>query len=292
MTRTVRLATVCTLAAVWTLPAATPAATQTVQGRISEDGTDVAVYGAGVEMLDASGAVTARATTDVTGGFLIDVPDGPTFRLRVTHIGYRTFTSDPIDRPGADVEIRIRLGVNAIALDPITVTGVRSFEADHLADFEARRTNPGRVGGHFVTREDIERRPVATPTQHVLGIAGVRVQQVITTTDVFGMDRSLIYLRHGVGGECLANVYVDGVRSQQSVDATMDDLLASQNIAGIEVYSRPVTVPPQYQGNQQCGSVLFWTGRPEGGGSWSLGRILTGTGLLVGLVVGSLLAIG
>lgn len=125
-------------------PAAGPGAhlgAQSVQGRITEAETDVAVFGADVEMLGVDGSVFARTTSDVTGGFLLRLPDGPSFRLRVRHIGYRTFTSEPLDRPGADIEVRVRLGVNAIALDPITVVTSRGAQEQHLAAFEERRTN-------------------------------------------------------------------------------------------------------------------------------------------------------
>lgn len=269
-----------------------PLAGQSVQGRITEAETDVAVFGADVAMLAADGSIFARTTSDVTGGFLLRLPDGPTFRLRVRHIGYREFTSDPLDRPGSDIEVRVRLGVNAIALDPITVVASRGAQEAHLAAFEDRRTNPGQVGGFFVTLDDIERRPAAMPTHHIIGLPGVRVQQVITAERGVGMDRSLIYLRHGTGGECLANVYVDGVRSRQSVDHTLDDLLQSENLGGIEVYPRPLSAPLQYQSDPSCGVVLFWTRRPEGAGTWSKPRIILGGGLIIGLVVGSLMAIG
>ena len=162
---------------------AAPAAAQTVQGTVLEEDGGTAVFGADVVVLDDAGRGVGRATTDVTGGFLLALPETPTFRLSVRHPGYRPYTSEPLDRPAVDIRVEIRLGVEAIALEPLTVTATRSADEAHLADFEARRTDPGRVGGFFVTRDDIESRPMALPSQLLVGFAGVRVQQVITAEE-------------------------------------------------------------------------------------------------------------
>ncbi|MEQ8329264.1 MAG: carboxypeptidase-like regulatory domain-containing protein [Longimicrobiales bacterium] len=270
---------------------AAPLAAQTVQGRVTEEATRTPVFGADVVVLDAAGRVTDRSTTDVTGGFLVDVPDGPTFRLQVRHIGYHPYTSGPVDRPVADIRVEVRLGVDAIALEPLTVTAGRSAAAANLEGFERRRNDPGRVGGVFVTRRDVESRPMATPTQLVVGAAGVNVQPVITSDNVFGLDRSLIYLRDTRGQQCLANVFVDGTRLRQSVDHTVDDILDNGLVGGVEVYARALTAPVEYQVDADCGVVLFWTHREAGEGTWSGRRIALGGGLLVGLVLGGLMVI-
>lgn len=263
----------------------TPAAAQIVQGRVIESGSRTPVLGADVSMLDATGATTGRATTDATGGFVLSVPVGPSFRLQVRHIGYRAYTSEVLDRPGTDVRVEIRLGVDAIALDPLTVTAPRSVLDRHLADFEARRTSNATIGGHFITRREIEARPVASASELTLGVPGVQVRQLSETFD----DRSFIFLG-GNGGACLANVYVDGMRLVQSEHKTVDDVLMTSNIAGIEVYPRALTAPMQFQADPGCGVVLYWTAR-DASTNWSAKRIAVGGGILAGLVLGGLMLI-
>ena len=54
---------------------------------------------------------------------------------------------------------------------------------------------------------------------------------------------------------CLANVVIDGVRSQ------MDDLkfLRPTDIAVIEVYPRRMSLPVQFVRNDDCGAIIVWT---------------------------------
>jgi hypothetical protein len=98
------------------------------------------------------------------------------------------------------------------------------------------------------------------------------------------MDRSVIL----TGGNCIARTFIDGISVQQSADHTIDDILSPDLIAGIEVYPRRLSVPPQYQDaiGGDCGAVLFWTksGEPSQGASWSFRRIAFGLGVLAGIV--------
>ena len=64
-------------------------------------------------------------------------------------------------------------------------------------------------------------------------------------------------------------VYIDGVRFatptkwKTNLDENhlfLDDIVALNTIAGIEVYPRSVQAPPKYQSlNGLCGVILIWT---------------------------------
>ncbi len=211
------------------------------------------------------------------------------YALRVTRLGYAGYTSEAIEfSSGETVVVELRIGVAAIPLEPLVVTARRSPRRGRFAEFEQRRTDPARASGRFVTREDIDRRPLARPSEHLVGIASVTVRPVITTGSPFGPDRNLIFLpgTRSSGG-CIAHLYIDGVHVPQSTDFTIDDYLDSSVLGGIEVYPRPAFVPPQYQRDDLCGAVLFWTREPEGGNDWSWKRIAAGAAgfLLIGVLV-------
>ncbi len=118
------------------------------------------------------------------------------------------------------------------------------------------------------------------------------VQSFRKAVENFGTSDNLLIVLQGSAGPCVANVFIDGIRTRQTVDHSPDDLLDPSLIAGVELYPRALLAPIQYQVNPDCGVVLYWTARPEGGESWSLKRIIAGTALLGGLIIGSFVVIG
>lgn len=243
-------------------------AAQTVRGRVLEAETGAAVVGAELLILTEDGVPRVRGFSDTAGGFVLEAPTDGDYRLQVRHIGYAPFTSDVLEVYRDDaVTVMVRLGVSAIPLDPLVVVGRMGPEEGHLLAFQQRRLDPGRVGGYFLTRAEIDRRPHATPSQLLLGVPGVTLQR-INNSGAFTMDRSVIRMAAGntgsIGG-CRANVFVDGSAVAQSETASVDDLLDATLIGGVEVYPRPITAPLQYQRDTGCGVVLFWTRRPGGG---------------------------
>lgn len=259
---------------------------QTVTGRaVNEAGVPVA--GASVGLRHAEGRFVTTSVTSEVGAFVLRATLGGVYNLEVRHLGYADFISEDISIDGGEnVEIEVRLGTQAIPLEPLTVLARRSPTAGRLAGFRQRMTDPGRVGGHFITREDIEARPMSTPSNLVLGVPGTTVAPV---GGAFGLDRSLITLQ-GRGGPCVARLFVDGIRVTQTAQHTVDDLLDMETVGAVEVYPRALTAPMQYQdaGAAQCGVVLFWSREGERSSNpWSLKRIAIGSG-----IIGTLLFIG
>ncbi len=261
---------------------------QEVRLQAVDDATGDPIASVDVAFVDADGGTAWRGTTDEAGAVRAELPRPGVFRIRATHPGFQPWESEALGfEEGAVVALELRMGLRAIPLDPLVVVGRRSPEAFHLEEFEARRTNPAGPGGVFLTRADIERRPLASASQIVQGIAGVTVQPVLTAQNPFGeLDRGLIVLGGGRGGRgCLANVWVDGVQVRQGPAFTVDDLLQSENLAGVEIYRRALQAPAAYQTDPDCGVVLFWTRRPDDGGSWSVTRIAAGAAAVLGLLL-------
>lgn len=243
------------------------------------------VTGADLEVRDTQGVTVARATSDSTGFVRTDLPsDGP-FVVRVTRIGYMPYESEPIPaRAGESIELEIRLGRDAVPLEPLVVVA-RTRRSARLAGHRERLARGGF--GSFVTRADIERRPVASVSDLIRPLPGVEIVQVAR----FGnpnLPASLIAMRGTRSGEiagtgdatwCLPGVFLDGVAIRQTPEFTVDDMLNAANLEGIEVYSTAASVPTEFQrgGSVACGAVLLWTREAEPGGGrsdwwrWALG---------------------
>jgi hypothetical protein len=274
------------------LAAFTPVAAraQSVRVAVEDAETGAPVVGATVTLLAGGRAVTA-AETGADGRADLTAEEAGAFSLAVRALGYRDFTSDELavsDR--SYVEVRVVLGIDALPLEPVTVVATGALLSPHMAGFERRRADPS-LGGSFLTRKDIERRPIAVPTELLQSMPSVDIAPIMTADAPIVSGRNLVWFPNDRGtasgrrGACLAELYVDGVRTRQSAAASADDLLAGAEIAGVEVYPRASNAPLEYQGTGTCGVVLFWTEEPEGSsGIWSWKRMAVGGGLLAVLV--------
>jgi hypothetical protein len=250
------------------------------------------VEGATVMLTDGTGATAGSGSTDDLGRVEFDAGVARTVMITVSALGYQRFASDPIEPDGeGSLELLVRLGVDALPLEPLTVVTQGSAASTRAAGFERRRTDP-TLGGAYLTGEDIRARPMATPTQLVRALPSVSVQQIVTPSNPLGtFDRSLIWFPMSRGGGsnlgyCLADVFIDGVRVRQSLDASPDDLLVGVPLYGVEVYPRALSAPLEYRGTNECGVVLYWTDEPEvTDGGWTWKRLAIGGGLVGMLVV-------
>jgi len=260
------------------LGAATPARAQMVRGVVLGVGDDTPIADALLVLRNENDVVVARATSDARGAFALQLRAAGRVSLEVSHLGYASWDTAPFDLgPGAVIEVEARLGVEAIPLEPITVVAQSTMALGPLAGFRERMGDPS-LDGYFIEEEAIARRPLAKPSDLVLGAPGMSVGLASSAT---GMDRGVI-----MSGGCPARTFIDGVRVRQGDGASIDDLLPPDRIAGVEIYPRGAGAPVQYSDNSsRCGVVLFWTKPPEanGDGGAGAGRILVGVGLLLGI---------
>lgn len=178
-------------------------------------------------------------------------------------------------RPGADTVIVTGLGRRATRLPVHLFPGetrelsvALPVEAVALAEVEARgqpdrRRSPalqefyGRVarnsGGHFVTREQIDKWELRRFTDLFRGMSGVQVTN--------GPGGLMVHMPRNVAGltdrDCPPTYYVDGIRFE--VSAALDREFKLEDIEGVEVYAGS-SVPGRYGGNRaRCGVILVWT---------------------------------
>lgn len=223
------------------------------------------------------GATVARATSDEMGRFELRTSTAGRLRLEASHLGYADWETATFDlERDADLEVLVRLDVAPIPLEEVRVEARSRLTTRRLEGFE-RRMERQAFGGHFLVEEDIERRPASRPSNLPLAAPGMTVRGGRGPFDLYR-----IYT-----GDCLANVYVDGVRIDQAV-RSVDEYLTLERIAGVEVYPRSMSAPPQYQDalRRECGTVVYWTKelQPDREGGWSTTKIALGVSVVVGLL--------
>jgi len=235
----------------------------TVRVHANEGGAPLA--GAQVELLGTRRVVTAdRAGVALLRG----VAPGPTlFEVRRLGYGSEHFTVNvpPGDTLGIDVDLLAA---------PVRLRGVRATATSRIptlqdAGFYERQ----RMGlGTFLTAAEMEQRPGARFTSAMRMVPGVRVVRFRARQGTgrrgraarAGMDMDEQYRiassrSTGTGGvpDCYMDVYVDGIKYDQDLDA-----FPVSGVEAVEVYSGPGSAPPQFRNvTSKCGVVVVWLKR-------------------------------
>lgn len=207
---------------------------------------------------DAQGVPLAGAMIEVAGtrAATTSGTDG-SFRLQRVPAGRRTIQARRIGFHPAETSLLLPEGRGATfdivmqratpILDAVFVQGTAQRTHLRLAGFYGRRD---KGLGHFFTREDIDRRAPMRTTDLLRTIPGVRLRML-------DAGRSMLFFR---GASCPPMVWVDGT---PLAAAYFDpDLITPHTIEGIEVYSGPSTVPPQFSESRQmgsCGAIIIWS---------------------------------
>lgn len=242
---------------------------------VRADGTpvpDVAVL-----LRDVEAGVLARATAGPNGGFELRPGTAGRMRLEATHLGYADWETADFDLSAdADLEVLISLRLEPIPLEEVMVEARRRRTTRRLADFE-RRKEIQAFGGFFLEEDDIARRPASRPSNLVLAAPGMSVRGGRGAFDEYVI----------LTGDCAATVYVDGVRIDQT-RVSVDQYLDLERIAGVEIYPRAMSAPPQYQDalRRECGTVVYWTKElePDAAGGWSTTKVVLAAVSITGLL--------
>lgn len=211
------------------------------------------ITGAQVELVGDDRSVT----TDVDGRFVFPDLDYGVYLVEVSNLGYSTARKAFYLNGGATATIDVALSVEAIEIDPITVTVDRGNQIfGDLAEFDERMS---RGFGLFLTAEDLERQGVgpASPLYSALrGLPSVRIRKGE------GMYYS-VQLRSAVtlsGGACEPTLWVDGMRYRLDPGLGWAEPIGA--IQAVEVYRGAAEVPGEFSGTDaSCGVVVVWTKR-------------------------------
>lgn len=226
---------------------------------------------AGVEI--AITALSRSVRSDSNGVFLMDsVPRGRSL-VEARMLGYRAFSSYFSVQSAYDPDYRIELV--AVPTQVATLTVSADAVNVRLADFETRRARGG--GGHFFSARELaanQGRPLADVLAIIPGIDVVRGpsgaawlggNRGVATLRADGLPRVSVEDRARgarVGLTCYAAVVLNGVVMYDGTTQNLFDInsIAPQDIAGIEFYGGPASMPVQFNTlRPTCGLIAIWT---------------------------------
>jgi hypothetical protein len=199
-------------------------------------------------------STSVRVPTGANGRFRItNVPAGE-YVLIVRRSGYRP-TSNIVQVAAADtLRVSYSLERAPTVLGAVVVTEQRL--SVKLAEFEYRK----KLGvGEFMSQADIEKRNSVYTTELMRKFPSINVSPSYSKSS---MAEWFALSKRETGspmvGACPMQVVVDNMPMQTPFN--LDMLPSPRNIAGIEVYNGPATIPPQFAGyNRSCGLILIWT---------------------------------
>lgn len=239
------------IAALLAVAAATPAAAQTVHGRVVERGSDTPVPSATVELRDGN-MVRGRVQTDPDGEFNLDIPGAGEYRLSAERVGYIALLSEELRVGSLDsLDVLFHMTSDAVTLQPVQVTAAKRFTSPLIAAFYERANQ--RRQGRFMTREQIAVLHSARTSDVLRRVAGLSVRP---------NRRGQTALR--ARGGCEPLVFIDGMQVNMYGGSafSVDDLVRPDDLEGIEVYSG-ASVPIQFVRDgplgSNCGAILLWT---------------------------------
>jgi hypothetical protein len=249
---------------------------QVIRGRVVDATTQRGIREVEVTLTDSAGTQARLVVTDSVGAFRFMVDAAGSYKLRAERIGYTATSVEGVQVERAEeIEIQLKMGVEAIPLEPLVVVARRPERLGRLGEFYDRLEWMGKLGtGRFITRAEIEARNPSETTDLLRTVPGLRVTAA----------RNVVVTRQGSG--CPPSVFIDGMLLTRDNRSSINDFVVPQVIEGVEIYRGPSEVPPQYHDRAGCGAILIWTRRGAPTGKpWSWWRAAVGGGLLLTVIL-------
>jgi hypothetical protein len=228
---------------------------------VFDDATGQPIVGADVIDTDAE----TKATTSVSGAVQLAFLGVDSTVVQVRKIGYLPKTISVATSAADTVPFTVVLTPIAQTLPTVVTTGkVQATGA--FADFERRRL----IGlGHFMTEEEIEKRPSFDLIGYLQRMPGLMYNIAYGQSSAHSegvVERFLMRGGSGLGsGFCTPNFFLDGMYYPLDEGARPLQSLAlfaqPQYLKGIEVYENGAMIPAQFDRSPStgCGSVVIWT---------------------------------
>jgi hypothetical protein len=202
-------------------------------------GARVSVPGTGAEGVSTGG-----------GAFSFEALPGGSWMVEARAVGFepRRVAVDFIENAEAVTEIS--LAGLAPRMDTVKVTADRWSR--EMAAFEERKK---MGGGYFIDDLQLERRNALFAADILRGTPGVTIQPGASA----GRDR--VTMRGNAGaGTCIPAVFVNGMNTPIP-DGVIENVVSTNDIRAVEVYSRTGSTPPEFMSRNGCGSIVIWTGQ-------------------------------
>lgn len=247
-----------------------------VMGRVTDAGSGAPVAGSVVRITGTG----LERVTDERGRFRFDSVSPGVAVLRAEHIAYVPAEGAVAIHGGETVQVELRVADQVHQLIPLVVTARARplLQKERMGGFYIRQA---RGLGTFFDRADFEQRPAARVSDFLGDGTGLRVNRTATGTVIRSRRRpASLSVMSSDNPLCSPMIYLDGViisshtataaapggsAAAQAVDdlaaiGSVVDAIPTSELAGIEVYAGPSSVPGEYSGlRTDCGVVLIWT---------------------------------
>ncbi|MBK6306558.1 MAG: TonB-dependent receptor plug domain-containing protein [Gemmatimonadetes bacterium] len=210
------------------------------------DSSGTPVEGAQVSVTGAP----IRGESGVGGEFLFAKATAGPMTIHVRRIGFLPESTTVNVLAGTTINAEFTLRRVVVALQPVVIMGRREITG-RMAGFYQRQS---RGHGHFITREQVEKRNPGNMTDLFRMIPGVRI-------DTRGFNTSVRFR----GARCAPLTWMDG--SPLYAGEFDLDSVDPRSFEGIEIYSGAASVPAEFQGNRSlssaCGTIILWSRQGE-----------------------------
>ena len=223
-------------------------------GRVRDAATERPVTAAAVSLAGRAEA----SETNRQGQFVLSgIPVGA-YELSVRSLGYAPLVHPVVVSRGVTTEIEIGLVPDPVEMEPIVATATRSRRLEVKGFYERKHWGELVSGGTFFTAADIDRRNPVLISHMIADLSGIRLDCGIRRDSCRIMN-----MRGASGfapGGCRMRIHLDGVPLGGGRGNTLDDFVRPVEIAGIEVYKGPASLPAEFSGSDSgCGVVAVWT---------------------------------
>lgn len=152
--------------------------------------------------------------------------------------------------PEQTVELAVKMETSSVPLPELVVEGEKPPPPAKMVGFYGRR---GSGQGHFVTREEIDKRQPRVLTDMLRSVPGLRI-----TCDGGGCRAQSFSETRRFMGPCPIQYFLDGLPFLGDVDELTPD-----QVEGIEIYRGSASVPPEFNtGTAMCGVIAMWSRVP------------------------------
>ncbi|WP_419934931.1 carboxypeptidase regulatory-like domain-containing protein [Candidatus Palauibacter sp.] len=210
-------------------------------GRVFDARTKDPITTAAVTMAGRRAAVES----DRWGRFILTGVRAGSNELEVRHLGYAPLRYTIDVEPGLTTQVDLGLVPDPVEMEPLVATTTWSPRLESKGFYERRYWGEMLGTGEFITRDYLERwRPL-------------RMSQLLSQHTMLRPRLARGGRTPRTFGECL-QIYLDNM----NVDGLpIDTLVYPMEVAGIEVYRAPASLPDGLlRFESRCSLVLIWTG--------------------------------
>jgi hypothetical protein len=196
---------------------------------------------------------TTESTADAQGAYSLSGLPAGTQTLEARAIGYIPIGVSVDLYSNRAVTHDVRFDESARVLETVNVTAQQVYSRAEQEFLDAKK----RGFGHFLDREQIERRNPFRTSDLLRAVPGVNIYQGnspggTATITMRGVS--------SLSGTCQPAIVVDGMRFLG--DAGDIDVLSNpDDIQGMAIYRGPAETPVEFQGLNTCGAIVIWTRR-------------------------------